>query len=84
MNKKSKLLVGILLGAIFVYFFIYLRMVELVFHLEVIDFAEMTEIMNIRNIVTAIYLGPRLFDTFMEVIVVVLTVFGMNFIRDKQ
>jgi len=58
-------------------------MVELIFHSEVIDFAEMTRIMNIKNIVTAIYLGPRLFDTFLEVMVVVMTVLGMKFIRDK-
>ena len=83
MNKRTRLLVGVFLSVIFVYFFIYLRMVELVFHTEIIDFAEMTRIMNIRNIVTAIYLGPRLFDTFLEVIVVVMTVFGMKFIRDK-
>jgi multisubunit Na+/H+ antiporter MnhB subunit len=58
-------------------------MVEMVFHTEVIDFATMTETMNIRNIVTAVYLGPRLFDTFLEILVVVMTVFGMRFIREK-
>ncbi len=84
MNKRTRLLVAVFLGIIFVYIFIYLRMVELVFHTEVIDFAEMTRIMNIKNIVTAIYLGPRLFDTFLEVIVVVMTVFGMKFIREKS
>jgi multisubunit Na+/H+ antiporter MnhB subunit len=83
MNKRTRLLVGIFLGVILVYFTLYLQRVEMVFHTEVIDFAAMTEVMNIRNIVTAIYLGPRLFDTFLEVIVVVLTVFGIRFIRDK-
>jgi multisubunit Na+/H+ antiporter MnhB subunit len=83
MNKRTKYLVGIFLGVILVYFTICLGRVELIFHTEVIDFAAMTEVMNIRNIVTAIYLGPRLFDTFLEVIVVVLTVFGIRFIRDK-
>lgn len=83
MNKRTKYLVGIFLVVILVYFTICLGRVELIFHTEVIDFAAMTEVMNIRNIVTAIYLGPRLFDTFLEVIVVVLTVFGIRFIRDK-
>lgn len=83
MSRRTRILVGFFLTVIFVYFFFYLRMVEMVFHTEVIDFAEMTGVMNIRNIVTAIYLGPRLFDTFLEVIVVVMTVFGMRFIREK-
>ena len=77
------MLVGLFLGVIFIYFYIYIHMVELVFHTEIIDFAEMTKVMNIKNIVTAIYLGPRLFDTFLEVMVVVMTVLGMKFIRNK-
>ncbi len=83
MNKGSRIIVATFLLAIFAYFVYYLNMFELVFHTEVIDFTEMTQKMNIRNIVTAIYLGPRIFDTFLEVIVVVLTVFGMKFIRNK-
>ena len=83
MKSKTRLLVGLFLGVIFVYFFIYLHMVEMKFHSEVIDFAEMTRIMNIKNLVTAIYLGPRLFDTFLEVMVVVMTVLGMKYIRGK-
>ncbi len=83
MNRRTKILVGFFLSVIFIYFFMYLRMVEMVFHTEVIDFATMTETMNIRNIVTAVYLGPRLFDTFLEILVVVMTVFGMRFIREK-
>ena len=39
--------------------------------------------MGIQNMVTAVYLGPRAFDTFIEVMVVVLTVFGMKFVREK-
>jgi len=34
--------------------------------------------------VTAVYLGPRVLDTLLEVMVVVLTVFGMKFIRGKS
>ena len=39
--------------------------------------------MGIQNMVTAVYLGPRVFDTFIEVMVVVLTVYGMKFVREK-
>jgi multisubunit Na+/H+ antiporter MnhB subunit len=38
--------------------------------------------MGIQNMVTAVYLGPRVLDTFIEVMVVVLTVFGMKFLRE--
>jgi len=38
--------------------------------------------MGIQNMVTAVYLGPRVFDTFIEVMVVVLTVYGMKFVRE--
>ncbi|MCX7819563.1 MAG: hypothetical protein N2652_10235 [Kiritimatiellae bacterium] len=33
---------------------------------------------NIRNLVTAIYLGPRAADTFLEVMVVTLAVVGLR------
>ncbi len=39
--------------------------------------------MGIQNMVTAVYLGPRVFDTFIEVMVVVLTVYGMKFVRER-
>lgn len=39
--------------------------------------------MGIQNMVTAVYLGPRIFDTFIEVMVVVLTVYGMKFISER-
>ena len=40
--------------------------------------------MGIQNMVTAVYLGPRVFDTFIEVMVVVLTVYGMKFMREHS
>lgn len=83
MNSRTKTVVAVFLIAITAYIFYYLRLIELVFHTEVIDFAAMTRTMNAKNIVTAIYLGPRIFDTFLEVMVVILTVFGMKFIRNK-
>jgi len=83
MNKLFKIIVAVFLIAVSAYLFYYLQFVELVFYTELIDFEEMTRHMNVQNIVTAIYLGPRIFDTFMEVMVVILTVFGMKFIRSK-
>ena len=38
--------------------------------------------MGIQNMVTAVYLGPRIFDTLIEVMVVVLTVYGMKYVRE--
>ena len=58
--------------------------ITVVFHEEVEDFAEMAKWLNIRNLVSTIYLGPRLFDTFLEVMVVVLAVFGMKYIREES
>lgn len=46
------------------------------------DFTELTQRMNIGNMVSAIYLGPRLGDTLLEVMVVVLAVYGMKFVRE--
>lgn len=47
-------------------------------------YIETAENLNIRNLVSAIYLGPRLLDTISEVLLVVATVFGMIFIRKGQ
>lgn len=80
--KKFNLFVGIVLAIIFVAIFIYLRDIDLVFHEEVLDFESIARNMNIRNMVTTIYLGPRILDTVLEVMVVFLTVLGMKFIRD--
>ncbi len=48
------------------------------------DFVDITQTMNIRNMVSAIYLGPRLGDTLLEVMVVVLAVYGMKFVRETS
>ncbi len=56
--------------------------VTLRFHEEVDDFAAMARALNMRNMVAAVYLGPRIADTFLEVMVVVLAVAGMRFIRE--
>lgn len=84
MNRITRTIVALFLIAISIYLFYYLRVVEFVFHTELIDFEEMTLKMNVKNIVTTIYLGPRIFDTFLEVMVVILTVFGMKFIRGRE
>lgn len=47
-------------------------------------YIKIAEQLNIKNVVSAIYLGPRLADTLIEVLVVVATVFGMIFIRKNQ
>lgn len=72
-----------LLGAL-IYVGIYMQGIELVFHEEVIDYKAIAEHMNIQNMVAVVYLGPRIFDTFLEVNVVILTVFGMKFIRSAH
>lgn len=73
----------ILLGSL-VYVATYMRGIDLVFTEVVLDFRGLAEHMNIENMVAVVYLGPRIFDTFLEVNVVVLTVFGMKFIRSTS
>ncbi len=72
-----------LLGSL-VYVATYLRGIDLVFSKAVMDFRSLAEHMNIENMVAVVYLGPRIFDTFLEVNVVILTVFGMKFIRSTS
>lgn len=45
---------------------------------------EIARALNIRNLVSAIYLGPRVVDTFLEVMVVTLAVIGMKFVGDRR
>lgn len=42
------------------------------------------EELNLRNMVTAVYLGPRLFDTFLEIFVVVMSVMGIRYLRGQD
>ncbi|MDZ4200069.1 MAG: hypothetical protein U1E27_12390 [Kiritimatiellia bacterium] len=53
------------------------------FHPEVSEFRELAESLRIRNMVSAVYLGPRVLDTFLEALVVVLAVTGMAFVRQR-
>ncbi len=76
--------VAILMIAAFGYMTIWLTGVEIVFHEEIIDYVAIARAMNIRNLVSVIYLGPRIFDTMIEVLVVVLTVYGMTFLRGNE
>ena len=46
------------------------------------SWVRVTEQMGIQNMVTAVYLGPRVLDTVIEVMVVVLTVYGMKYLRE--
>jgi multisubunit Na+/H+ antiporter MnhB subunit len=45
------------------------------------DFARLTRQLHIQNLVTTVYLGPRLMDTFLEVMVVIMTVIGVKSLR---
>lgn len=47
------------------------------------SWVRIADAMGIQNMVTAVYLGPRMLDTWIEVMVVVLTVHGMKFLREK-
>jgi multisubunit Na+/H+ antiporter MnhB subunit len=69
---------GILLMGALVYVYLVASPLEIISHSiqEHVDVA--TADYGIRNMVTTIYLGPRVFDTFLEVLVVVLTVFGVR------
>lgn len=78
------IVVAIFLVGSFIYVATYMRGVDLVFSEVVLDFRSLAEHMNIENMVAVVYLGPRIFDTFLEVNVVVLTVFGMKFIRSTS
>ncbi|MGM0461740.1 MAG: hypothetical protein ACQEQ4_04890 [Fibrobacterota bacterium] len=46
------------------------------------DFARLTRQLHIQNLVTTVYLGPRLMDTFLEVMVVIMTVMGVKSLRN--
>lgn len=47
-------------------------------------YIRIAEEMNIRNLVSLVYLGPRAVDTAVEVLVVVLTVFGIQYLGKKE
>ena len=57
---------------------------EILPHATAADLADIAARLNIRNLVSAIYLGPRVVDTFLEVLVVILAVFGMQFVREGR
>lgn len=84
MNPKLlKLGAAALLVALAAYSGLALRSLDTIFHEEVAEFEDLARRMNIRNLVSTIYLGPRILDTFLEVMVVVLAVFGMNVVREE-
>ncbi len=47
------------------------------------EIVELARHWNIRNLVTAIYLGPRVADTFLEVMVVTLAVIGLRHLGER-
>ena len=66
------------------YVLLYLSEIELVFHAEIPDIITIAREMNINNLVTVIYLGPRVFDTMLEVMVVLLTVYGIKYVHANR
>ncbi len=75
---------GVLLIGTLAYIYLVASPLEIISHAvqEHVDVA--TADYGIRNMVTTIYLGPRVFDTFLEVLVVVLTVFGVRAVGGSQ
>lgn len=57
---------------------------EVVEHATAAGAADIAARLNIRNLVSAIYLGPRVVDTFLEVMVVTLAVIGMKFVGERR
>lgn len=86
-TKKKRELAGItkaaavLLGISLVLVIILVPPLETVPVSEAETVRETAQAYGIRNMVSAVYLGPRAADTFLEVLVVVLTVFGIKAVR---
>jgi len=53
------------------------------FHEETAEFAELARAAGIRNMVSLVYLGPRMADTVLEVMVVVFAVYGMKYVAEE-
>ncbi len=83
-TRIFNIVVAVFLGIAAVYVVLYLRDVELVFHDYTPDIVTIARELNVRNLVSTIYLGPRVYDTFLEVTVVILSVFGMKYVRGKR
>jgi multisubunit Na+/H+ antiporter MnhB subunit len=83
MKRIFNITVFLFLAAMFVYFRIYTDPGQFV-KAETSDYIALARSMNIKNMVTAVYLGPRLFDTFVEALVVVATAFSMRYLWGKK
>ncbi|MFW5800897.1 MAG: hypothetical protein ACOCVC_02590 [Spirochaeta sp.] len=85
MNKSLFNLITMLILCIGgTYAVLYLNDIELLFHAEIPDIVSIAADLQIRNLVTVIYLGPRVFDTLLEVMVVLLTVYGIKYIHSNR
>ncbi len=76
--------VAFLLTGAFFYVVVYLQGVQVILSEGITDFETIASRMNVRNMVAVVYLGPRVLDTFLEVNVVILTVFGVKHIRSTS
>lgn len=83
-SRIFRIIAGVMLLIGGVYVLLYLSEVEIVTHSSAPDMLSIAETMNIRNLVSAVYLGPRVFDTILEVMVVLLTVYGIQYLRARH
>lgn len=79
-----KILTAAVVGGLAVFARYVAPLPAVVFHVEVAEYVELAVDLNIRNMVTAVYLGPRVLDTLLEALVVVLAVQGMFFVREGR
>jgi multisubunit Na+/H+ antiporter MnhB subunit len=81
-RMKAKALVALFIAALGAYLWARGATWTVVFHEEPGHFAEMARAAGIRNLVTLVYLGPRIADTLLEVMVVVFAVYGMKYVAE--
>ncbi len=81
--KPTKIIGALLLAGILAFVFFGWDAPKTAPHETVEGVAQIAQRLNIRNLVSAIYLGPRAADTFLEVMVVTLAVVGMRFAREE-
>ena len=82
-QRKIRIITGILIAAAFIYLLITPSELSGVLQSRAEEVHSTAEAFGIRNMVTVVYLGPRVMDTFLEVMVVVLTVFGVKAVRGR-
>jgi multisubunit Na+/H+ antiporter MnhB subunit len=82
-NIKFKIFIILLLIITFVIFIKYYNYEISSFKSDTDYYIKHATELNIKNMVTSIYLGTRSFDTFLEVMVVISTVVCMEYLKNK-